>query len=280
MLNESDIKIINNIDKYVTTYSSVKTIIENTVETWQPNRTKASKEKDTKLGKLAEDIFASYIKKHMSHLTYLSYDDFRTNNFKKHAPFDGVIFNNSVNITILKTLIDKINVEITENKWGKISDKLKAECLMNHIFIVEVKSTRVINRHLDENNNVSLTKLLEDDFLEYPKYLRIDKYDKINGYNEYVEFSKKYRGFICKNPASCIDDIKAEEKANMRHIYSRVYIDEQKRVAYIIGVISNKSFISSSIIKKMKQKDKSELALYIASSLRNGTSIDDLSKIK
>lgn len=280
MINNRDIKIIKDVEGYRRTGKSIKTIIQNTVNTWEETRTEVSKENDTKLGKLAEDIFESYVKQNIKHLTYLSYDDIRTNNFKKHAPFDGLLFNNNVNIDTLREIIKEINSEITAgDKWGNISDELKLKCYKEHIFITEIKSTRVISRHKKHDGSVNFSTLLEDDFLEYPKYLRKDTYDTIHSYNEYINFCKKYRGFVCRS-GDCLSDIKKEEFLNMRHLYIRIYIDENKLTAYIIGCISNKTFIDNSVIKKMPQKEKSELALYLATPLVNGVSIDKIANIK
>lgn len=280
MITKENVKIIKDIDRYISTHGSIKTIIENTVETWQPNRTTTSKTNDTKLGKLAEDIISSYIKSKIPHVQYLSYDDFRTNNFKKHAPFDGLLFLSSIDVNTLKEITDEINIEITKDEYGKITDQLKYKSLIKHIYITEVKSTRITDRHKDHVGNVDIDKLLNDDFLEYPKYLRVDRYNQINNFKDYIEFSKKYRGFICKSESTCEEDIKKIETANMRHIYIRVYIDEATRAGYIIGCINMQEFIKKSVLKKMKQFNKSEMALYLATSLRNGVDIDGIAQLK
>ena len=280
MITKTDVKIIKGIDKYISTYSSIKTIIDNTVETWQPNRSTTSKTNDTKLGKLAEGVVSAYIKTTMPHVQYLSYDDFRTNNFKKHAPFDGLLFLDSVPTLVLKNIIDEMNIEITKNKYGKITDTLKYKSLINHLFITEIKSTRVTNRHKNRDGNVDIDKLLADDFLEYPKYIRVDKDNKINNFQDYIKFLKENRGFKCKNELSCEDNIKKIEKANMRHIYIRVYIDEFTNTAYIIGCINMQEFLKNVVLKKMKQYGKSEMAIYLSTSLKNGVNIDFLSNIK
>jgi len=279
MINRNNIKIINDIKGYISTGKNIKTIIENTVNTWQENRTEQSKKDDTELGKLAEDIFTSYIKQNLQQIAYLSYDDIRTNNFKKHAPFDGLLFNNNININTLKELIDEINTEVTNDKWGKISDKLKLKCYQNHVYITEIKSTRIAKRHKDSSDNIDLDVLLKDDFLEYPKYLRKDTYNTIHSYTEYIDFCKKYRGFVCKS-GDCLLDIKKEEMLNMKHLYIRVYIDEYASNGYLIGCISHKTFIEKSEIKKMPQRNKSELALYLATSLINGVDVGMIAKIK
>ncbi len=279
MIEVNDVKIILNTDRYVSE-NNIQTIVDNTVETWQHNRSVKEKTENTRMGKLSEDIVSAYIKKNISHISYISYDSFRTNGFKTHAPFDGLIFNTASNVDILKDITKKINNEVARNKYGKISDKLKFECYSNRIYIVEIKSTKITKRHRNYLGKVDINKILTDDFLEYPKYLRIDKNNAVGTFSEYVDFCKKYMGFSCKNEKTCEIDIRQEERSNMRHIYIRVYIDVDEESAYIVGCIHMQDFIKTAVLKKMKQFDKSEMALYLATSLKNGSSIDNLSKIK
>lgn len=275
LITKENVKIIKNIDRFISD-NNIKTIINNTVETWQPNRNPVMKSNDTKLGKLAEDIVAAYIKSNIANISYLSYDDFRTNNFKKHAPFDGLIFSNNINIEILKSIMIEINQEITNDEFGKISDSLKSKCLNNNIYLVEIKSTRITNRHKNSVGDVMIETILKDDFLEYPKYLRIDKNNSINNFKDYIDFVKQHRNFKCVKEYPCEEDIRLEEKLNMRHIYIRIYIDEDTKIAYIIGCISMKTFANKMILKKMKQHNKSECALYLSTPLKNGVDINNL----
>lgn len=73
--------------------------------------------------------------------------------------------------------------------------------------------------------------------------------------------------------------LKEIEMENMRHIYVRIYIDTEDKIAYIIGIISRGVFMKTMILKKMIQHNRSEKALYLATSLRNGENIDILSKL-
>lgn len=268
MITQNDIKIIYNIDKYILT--DIQTITENTAETWQPNRTTIEKEKDTKIGKLAENIISSYIKANIPQIHYLSYDKFRTDNSIIHAPFDGLLFSNNVDTIILDELICEINN--TKDKFGKITNDLKDKILNNHIYITEIKSTRVTPRH-KTNNNIDLNKILNDDFLSYPKFTRYDKNNKINNLQDYLAFVNS-SGFFYNEQT-----LKEIEKANMSHIYVRIYIDEEAQIAYIIGVISRDTFIKNMTIKKMVQYNKSEKALYLSTPLTNGANIDALAKL-
>lgn len=272
------IKTINNINNYTKYDSHTLTIIDNTEETWQPNRTNEDKVKDTKNGKLAEDIIESYIKKNIKNIIYLSYDEFRSNNYKKHAPFDGILFNKDTEKEKVKKYIDIINLQITNNQYGKIEDSLKTSLSDDGIYIVEIKSTRVNEVRHYTNGSVDFQKLLKDDFLEYPKYLRVDDNGTINSLEDYILFCKKHRGFICKEE-ECIEKIIMEEYHNMRHIYIRVYIDEIQDIGYILGYINKRNFVQNMKLKKMSQKGKSEKALYLSCSLHNAKDIDNFNEI-
>lgn len=251
----------------------VNLIVDKTVNTWQKNRTRESKFQDTKLWKIAEKVVENYINENKKDYSFISYDKLRTNNYSKHAPFDLLIYKKDLDISILNDFIKKINNEITNNEYWKISDTLKLDLEKNSIFIVEIKSTRIIDRHLvnwsDDNNIIEIIK--NDDFLEYPKYLREDRYDNMNLQN-YINFCNKYKGTNIKNE----DELREIEKQNMRHIYFRVYISEKSNKAYIIWFIDKNYFSKNFIIKKMPQYWKSGKALYLAVWLKNAKSINQL----
>lgn len=273
MITILDIKKVE-ITKTLETKDLVKTITNNTINTWQIDRSFQKKQQDTNLGKIAENIFETYCKKHLNNIKYISYDTFRSNNYSKHAPFDGLIYNDKKTTNnVIESYFKNINEQVTNNQYGKITDELKQELYDNDIYIVEIKSTRVVNRHMN-NQKVELENILNDDFLEYPKYLRTDTYDSINSWKDYFEFCKKNKNFN-----GDIQNLQNEEKINMRHIYIRIYIYEQNNEAYIIGWTSNTDFIKNAVVKKMIQYNKSEKALYLSTKLRNGYNIDELNII-
>jgi len=69
----------------------VKIIAEHTKNTWQSNRSLDEIIKDTTIGKIAEYTLKEHISKH-SDYAILDYDDFRVDNYEKHAPLDCIIF--------------------------------------------------------------------------------------------------------------------------------------------------------------------------------------------
>ena len=271
-MNTNMIKIIN-IDN--TAYNSLNNhnslIADNTVNTWQRDRTPEEKKADTDIGKKAEFAVESYIKINLNNIEYIGYDNFRTNNYKKHAPFDGLLFNKKIDKDIIENLKKKINDEITKNKYGQISDSIKQELYNNKIYTVEIKSTKIGDRHLS-NSKIDLSKILKDDFLTYPKFLRSHK--SIGSIDEYIKYCIYNKYLQCDENEDCFEKIKTIEFQNMQHIYIRVYMDIENNNAYIVGFIESEQFISKLAIKKMKHLNKSEHALYFYYPLKDGKDID------
>lgn len=250
----------------------IDNIVENTINTWQKERTEKEKALDTSLGKLAEVSFEFYLKNNLKNVDFLSYDNIRTDEFLKHAPFDFLLFNKNINKVLLQTFINKITEEVKNNKFGKISDELKLNLSKNKIYITEMKSTRInVARHY-KDNKICLNNILLDDFLEYPKYLRISEDNKIKDFDTYSKYVfDKYK--INKEKLLNL------EFANLKHIYIRCYIDELENKAYLIGYLTKDVFRKTFNIKQMKKQGKSEFALYLFSNLKEGKDIDNLNYI-
>src|SRR3990167_2336621 len=148
----------------------------------------------------------------------------------------------------------------------------------NGIYTVEIKSTRVAERHKrtgSSDQNIS-SIIMSDDFLEYPKYLRVDEFDKINNLMDYINFCKTYRSFNCLSNSECILKMRNEEQINMRFFYVRIYIDISTRKAYIVGYIDKNFFSQNFTLKKMVQAGKSEKALYLSLPLNNAKELSTL----
>lgn len=272
MITPDDVKVVNyaefNLDSKET-----ELISNHTVNTWQIDRSVAVKKSDTSIGKTAEMAFIKYTEKNLVNFEYLPYDRIRNDNFLKHAPFDGLIFRKNIDRGVLNSLIKDIISQVSTSGTGQIDDQLKQKCLTSHVYIVEIKSTRVAPRHFSRGV-IDLQKILTDDFLDYPKYLRTDTYNSINDLDDYLYYvNRRFSSHFSK------EDILVIEKNNMKHIYVRVYIDEANSQAYIIGCISNNGFIRNCSIKKMPQKNKSEYAVYLACGLVKGNSIDILDRL-
>ena len=109
--NVDGVLICNIPDKKCLDGDEVTKIASYTVNTWQQNRGEAETYDNTVQGKLAEYALEQYLKRQTS-IRYLSYDKFRKDNFKKHAPFDGLIFSVHQKEDVLDQCIEAINTEV------------------------------------------------------------------------------------------------------------------------------------------------------------------------
>jgi hypothetical protein len=239
----------------------IRKIANMTHNTWQSNRTIESKIADTSMGKVCEKA----ILKHISNqgLFIIDYDDYRLDDFSNHAPVDFIICPNQ---NSANKIIEMIAKKSLSHKSAEFSLEERKMINKEKAFLCEVKSTRIIDRH-KTNSNVDVNKILNrDDFLTYPKYIR--KSDSIHSIDDYVKFC------IQNNLSKSKEDVLKKEKKNMANLYFRAYLDEANNNVFLIGVIDRKNFINKSYVKKMSQKNKSENAIYLATSLRNGKSIE------
>jgi len=263
-----DTIVFEKIDLNIINQLGTKTIAKHTKNTWQPNRKPREIIQDTRQGKIAEYYVDYYLNKILK-LNYLPYDYFRKDNFKKHAPFDGVLIQNTDD-TIINKFKNKINEEINNSrKAGTISKELHEQMIENHLYTVEIKSTNVANCKLEfsscSNEDEYLKKIIlfikeKHDYLEYPHLCRSS--NSISNINDY--FNEFY-----KDKCTNINEIKKFEIPFMKYFYIRVYVDFKDKRVFIIGFIPrDKFFENGPMIKKMVRKNKSENAIYFAKNIK------------
>lgn len=284
MINAFDCIIYDYNEIAADSNDAVSQIVSHTANTWQANRGRAEKGRDTKQGKQAEQAVSLFFSKYHTSVKYISYDTIRTDNFLKHAPFDGLLVDCiKVSKTILAEKFAKINKEIAEGSYGVISTELRAELYDAGIYTVEIKSTKVNDKKrtaasfssYDETVQIKnlLTAICVDDFLTYPHFRRTGDFD----WNSYCTFVQRrvpelssFTGIALQNA------IKEIELANMDDFYIRVYMDEIHNKALILGFITKEDFMVSPYIKKMILWGKSENALYLAKPLTARKPLKDL----
>ena len=284
MINAFDCIIYDYNEITSDTDEAVSQIVSHTANTWQTNRGTAEKGRDTKQGKKAEQAVFLFFSKYYSSVKYISYDDIRTDNFEKHAPFDGVIVDcGKVSDTTLAEKFARINNEIDQGYYGVISPELRAELYDSGIFTVEIKSTKVNDKKrtaasfssYDESIQIKnlLTAVCADDFLTYPHFRRTGDYDW-NSYCTYVQRRvpqlSSFTGETLQNA------VKQIELSHMDDFYIRVYMDEIHKKPLILGFITKKDFMEEPYIKKMPKYNKSEKALYLAKNLTARKPLKDL----
>ena len=97
-----------------------------------------------------------------------TYDEIRNDDFKKHAPFDFLLWKTgTVNIAFIEEAIRQ-DIARTPNKFVKLSNVTRRLCRTLGVKIVEVKSTNIRNDLKvesdftgDYDNVKSVQKLLE-----------------------------------------------------------------------------------------------------------------------
>lgn len=190
-------------------------IIDYTAETWQPDRPKKERECNIEQGKIAEEITEQFIRQYYSQeLSLKTYDEIRNDDFKKHAPFDFLLWKTgTVNIAFIEEAIRQ-DIARTPNKFVKLSNVTRRLCRTLGVKIVEVKSTNIRNDLKvesdftgDYDNVKSVQKLLEtirrkDDVFCYPKLKRRES-----------------------DPGYCLDDYCREVQESYLDSVKVIYID-------------------------------------------------------
>lgn len=204
---------------------------------------------------------------------YLSYDEIRSDDFKLHAPFDGVFFKE-----ISNEIIEAINENVKQH-GPKLTSDFRNHLRRNGLLTVEVKSTRIAQRHgfPDYNNNESIRKTIEkiknDDFLNYPYYFRAGNIDSYSKYCHIVEREYLNSGFHSAELHQFVKNIELENAADL---FVRVYMDEGNKKAFIIGWIEKEILFDEPKIKKMFQRGKSERPIYFYVTLKKAKKLDKL----
>ena len=263
--------------------STVDILSEHTNNTWQHDRDLNEKKDDTLFGKIAEDIFYRYITEEMKDLVgYITYDSFRKDGMQKHAPFDAILYKkDTVSEKTINNCISLINDEINDenNKYGNISPKLRNYCSLNGIHTVEIKSTKINSKKMENAKNFKkgsdeyyehiIDAILEDDFIAYPFYT--EDFDK------YLKYIKDYR------LKTELDDVYLKPlvfKKEIEHssdIFVRIYMFDDKKTGIIMGYTTKYELFFKANVGKCPSK-KSKNAIYYKLNLREGKSINDICK--
>ncbi len=247
-----------------------------TANTWQPERTQAEINSNTSQGKRAENAFEAYASQFLN-FEYVTYDRIRTDEYKKSAPFDGLLYRKAAGKEeILAGYVTRIQSEIAGNGYGHISSALRADMERDEIYTVEIKSTAV-NEKKRTDSAGDLEKLLElinqDDYLAYPLYCRTS--EDIDTFEKYCNFVYNCREtFGCARGKEFVNKLLKKEYDNMSMIQVRIYVDDKR--FYIMGYTLKNDILRNHRIKKMVQPGKSELAVYYYQKIKDGHACNNL----
>lgn len=266
-------------------------ISNNTANTWENNRNKAEINKNTLQGKIVEEFFIDlmhYENKNNRRikLSFISYDEFRKDSFKKHAPFDGIIFeegNSNVGIAI-----SRINSSISSNSSGQLDDITLAFCRSNRIYSVEIKSSKIPDK-IYESSGDNLHKVYSQlNLINQLKQLDLFKYPKFNRKDGgEIHNAESYLCWVKRNVYSMQDksdkEIINSEINSSLDIYTRVFIDDKlinKRgkelfIGYFLGYVLGYEFYENFNIMNFPSH-KSQKAIYVTYPISQSKSFSDL----
>lgn len=175
---------------------------------------------------------------------------------------------------------------------GKLSNVTRRLCRTLGVKIVEVKSTNIRNDLKvesdftgDYDNVKSVQKLLEtirrkDDVFCYPKLKRRES-DPGYCLDDYCrEVQERFSEFDgCKGENLRRRVIAWECENQCCDIFVRVYLDRPAKKGFVIGWMQKEELLDDTVqFKRMRQKNKSELALYFAKNLGETKGIDCLAQ--
>lgn len=239
-------------------------ISSNTVNTWQSNRSSFSKVSDTIMGKTCEKALLSFMDSNA--FLILDYDTIREDNFKNHAPLDFLIIRNKKH---KNELINFLKEKSKSNTSYSLSKKERDFINNKEGLTCELKSTRLTGRH-KVNDIVSLDKIIKDDFLFYPRYIR--KSNNINNLEDYLQYCQNNYKIVNK------EQLIENEKESMEDVYFRAYLDDKENQVFLIGGISKEKLVEGIGVKKMIQKNKSESSIYFYKKLSQGSPLNHIKR--
>lgn len=275
-------------------YSVIDQITENTAETWQPNRETNERGSNTKQGKIAEEIVEQFLDQFFTNrISSKSYDEIRNDGFRKHAPFDFLIWETgTADISPIELSIQN-DISNTPNQFVRLSNYTRRLCRDSNVKIVEVKSTKIrdaqkrdsgFNGNYDDQNEV--LKLVNeikrcDDIFCYPHFKRsaasVDY--SIQDYCQYVKHQEAaLAGLTGEQLRRRVIDLEVIHQCC--DVFVRVYLDQKAKRGVVIGWMQRERLLDYNVsFKRMVQKNKSERALYFAKKLTEVEGIDLLDQV-
>lgn len=257
---------LNNLNK-----DEIRVITTNTVNTWEQDRKDSELFSNTMQGKIVEEVFREYVTRD-SDLCFISYDEFRTDDFKNHAPFDGLLM--KVGNTFVEEGIRLITESYSKNQYRFIDSEVKEKLRQNGIYTVEIKSSKIpkndypvdLSNFSNKNTQAEIvSNLRRRDFFVYPIFTRTHG-TMIHNFEDYINYVREkhdYKRYWSQE--KLVSHTLDFEKKSACDIYTRIFVHDQntdKYLCYLLGYAIRDDFYTNPNIINMPQKGKSEHALY------------------
>lgn len=266
----------------------VNNIISHTHNTWQHDRSVREIQENTMQGKRAEIVIERLLAEN-SMLRFLAYDKLRNDNFRKHAPFDGIVYRYGIPENILNETILRVNEDVKNSVGdsGIISVATREYMEEQGIYTMEIKSSLLQNSrdyrgmvhkekeartHADYEVLCRYIKGFYDYFV-YPHYCRDNL--NISSFYEYTRYVRSiYNGFS-KDKQDFLYELMKIEFDNACDIYTRVFFDVLTDEILVPGYIIKSRFFEEPRIRKMPSP-KSRNAIYYMYHMKYGSFILDI----
>ncbi|MGO5022498.1 hypothetical protein ACTQ4E_05305 [Lawsonibacter sp. LCP25S3_G6] len=268
-------------------WTEIENIVRHTHNTWQHDRKEEETRKNTIQGKKAELVMERLLSAYSS-FRYLSYDRIRRDDFKKHAPFDGLIYPVSLDEGVKAEAIQRIcsDVQISAGDSGVISVETRTFLASSGIFTVEIKSSLLQDprdyQNMEHKENGERTQADYQalcghirefyDYFVYPHYCRDS--EAVTCFYEYTTYVRRNHPELTKGVGSrgFLYRLMETEFDHACDIYTRVFFDVLTQEIIIPGYILKTRFFEEPRIQKM-YSSKSYNALYYMYHMRYGRCI-------
>lgn len=265
--------------------SEIKRIAKYTVNTWQQDRDVQETLDNTTQGKMAEYVLERYLETE-TNVRYISYDKFRKDDYKKHAPFDGLLYPVEITTDVLKNLISEIVMEVSESETGQITENMREKLEIYKVFTLEIKSSQLRTKDYEGVEHVDLPRTKEDyerivsnlrrwDYFVYPHFTRTS--NNIASFYDYAEHVRARREFLNQGNQVYLKSLILTEFRNASDIYTRLYFDYRSNEIFIPGYVIKEDFFKNPKIGKMPG-GKSGMALYYMRSIADGSSFLEIDR--
>ncbi len=269
----------------------VEHIVRHTHNTWEHGRPLSEIRNNTVQGKSAEFVLQRLMEEY-SRLRYRSYDAIRNDGFRKHAPFDGVIFDARISEAVLDEAFRRIRADVdgSPGDSGTISVRTREFLRNSGIFTLEIKSSRLQDprdyrtmkrKAKGERSGEDYEALCAHirnkyDYIVYPHYCRDHR--GITNFYEYASYVKRqYPEFESCSAVRFLRRLMRTEWENACDVYTRVFFDVLSDEILIPGYVTKDSFFQEPRIRKMPSP-KSGNAIYYMYPIRFGTGILEMER--
>lgn len=241
----------------------IEKITSHTHNTWQHDRFDPEKRENTIQGKKAELVIEKVLKDN-STFRFLAYDKMRKDGFNKHAPFDGIIYHDDINASVLQSAVDQINSDVAGSAGdsGAITVETREYMETNGIYTIEIKSSllqyprdyRCINGDVETvrsyDNYFRLCEYIKKfyDYFVYPHFCRDNK--NITSFYDYTKYIRNINHYDIRDKEKFVYSLMKQEFDNACNIYTRVFLDIKRNEILIPGYIVKTRFFEEPRIKK------------------------------